>query len=463
MKTSHTFRPTLGDVNGIVWPLLTAGLSASLAALMYQLEETQWLPAAEIARLQHQQLLKLAAHAEKHSPFFHSRLQAAGMQPEQLATAEGLHRLPVMSRRDLQAAGANLFCRQLPTTHLPLGETRTSGSSGEPVVVKRTAVNQLFWLAATLREHLWQRRDFLGKLAVIRANYPEGESEDQNSWGVPVSLFFPTGTSHALKMNTDVQQQAEWLERINPDYLLTYPTNLAALLRQFDQRGTRLTRLRQVRTIGETLPDGLRAATREILQAEIADNYSSQEFGTLAMQCPESGQYHVMAESHLVELLDEHDQPCRPGQIGRLVITDLHNFATPLIRYQIGDYAEAGPACSCGRGLPTLKRIAGRERNMLLLPDGRRHWPLVGFAQYRDIAPIRQYQLIQRNLETIEMRLVADQPLTSAQESKLGEVVCAALGHTFQMQFVYFSDEIPRSRGGKFEEFICAVNTAPVA
>lgn len=414
--------------------------------------------------LQRQQLLKVAAHAEKHSPHFRNRLQTAGMRSEQLGMEEGLRRLPVMTRRDIQAAGESLFCRQLPNTHFPLGETRTSGSSGEPIVVKRSTVNNLFWLAATLREHLWHQRNFSGKLAVIRANYPAGDlAENQDNWGEPVSLFFKTGTLHALKINTDIRQQAEWLERTNPDYLLTYPTNLTALLQQFDLRGSSLTRLRQVRTIGETLTGNMREATREILKVEIADTYSSQELGIIAMQCPESGLYHAMAESHIIEVLDEHGHPCLPGQVGRVVITDLHNFATPLIRYQIGDYAEAGPACTCGRGLPTLKRIAGRERNMLLLPEGRRHWPLVGFGQYRDIAPIRQYQLIQRNLETIEIRLVADNPLSAGQEARLGELVRASLGFAFQLQFVYFPDEIPRSSSGKFEEFICEANTPPAA
>ncbi len=449
------FQAKLSGVNGIAWPPLATGLPASLAALIHQLEETQWLPADEIAQHQHQQLIKVTTHAAMHSPYFKSRLQAAGVRPDQLSSLEGLRGIPVMGRRELQSAGESLFCKQLPQAHTPVGEARSSGSSGEPVVVKRTAINHLFWLAFTLREHLWQQRDFSGRLAVIRANYPVGNSESQDSWGAPVNLFFKTGSSHAMRITTDVGQQAKWLEDINPDYLLTYPTNLAALLQQFERRGIRLPRLRQVRSIGETLATGIREAVRRSLGVEIADTYSSQEVGTIALQCPASGMYHVMSESLIVEVLDEHGGPCPPGQVGRVVVTDLHNFATPLIRYDIGDYAEAGASCPCGRGLPTLKRIAGRERNMLLLPDGRRHWPLVGAYHFRDIAPIRQYQVIQRNREMMEVRLVSDSPLTDVQETRLKEIIREALEFPFQLQFVYFSGEIPRGPGGKFEEFIC--------
>lgn len=451
------FQAMKSGIDGIAWPPLVSGLSASLAALMQQLEETQWLPTDEIAQHQHQQLAKVATHASLHSPHFRSRLQAAGIQSAQLSAAEGLHGIPVMGRRELQSAGETLFCKQLPQTHTPVGESRSSGSSGEPVIVKRTTINHLFWLAFTLREHLWHERDFLGKLAVIRANHPAEGVESQDSWGAPVNLLFNTGSSHAMRITTDVGQQAEWLKGINPDYLLTYPTNLTALLQQFEQRGIKLSRLRQVRSIGETLTAGIREATRKSLGVEIADTYSSQEVGIVALQCPESGLYHVMSESLIVEILDEQGAPCLPGQIGRVVVTDLHNFATPLIRYDIGDYAEAATACPCGRGLPTLKRIAGRERNMLLLPDGRRHWPLVGAYHFREIAPIRQFQVIQHDRGKVEVRLVSDSPLTQQQETRLRELIHESMGFPFQLQFAYFPDQLPRGPGEKFEEFICEV------
>ena len=227
------------------------------------------------------------------------------------------------------------------------------------------------------------------------------------------------------------------------------------MLDRFELRGGRLARLRQIRTIGETLTPDIRLAARRVLGAAIADTYSSEEAGIVALQCPLSGLYHVMAESLIVEVLNAQNEPCVPGEIGRVVVTDLHNFATPLVRYELGDYAEMAHACPCGRGLPALKRIVGRNRNMVRLPDGRTSWPLVGFARYRDIAPIRQYQLIQRELDAIEVRLVSDVSLTTEQERQLGDVIRASLGFAFHLRFTYFPVQIPRGRGGKFEEFVC--------
>jgi len=443
------------SIDGIAWPPLAGGEAAYLGALMFQLEQSQWLPADAIAARQHRQLVATAAHAEAHSPHFRSRMQAAGLRPEQFSTMDGLRRLPVMRRRDVQAAGEALFCTQIPRAHAPVAESSTSGSSGEPVVVRRTAISKLLWLAMTLREHLWQRRDFHGRLAVIRNDYLHGDQVNWPSWGPPASLLFETGSSHALAVRTGVARQFEWLQSVNPDYLLVYPSNLAALLGQFERRGLNLPRLRQIRTINETLAPEVRESARRILGADIADTYSSAEVGVIAVQCPESGLYHVMAEALIVELLNERDEACMPGEIGRVVVTDLHNFATPLIRYDLGDYAEKADSCPCGRGLSVFKRIAGRRRNMVRLPDGRSLWPAIGGLAYSEIAPIRQFQFVQRERDTIEVRLVSAAALMADQERRIGDLIREALDFPFKLQFRYFQEELPRGPGGKFEEFIC--------
>jgi len=447
------FGSMTSGIPGISWPQLPHPDAAMLMALSAQLEVSQWLPTTIIAERQRQQLRVMLGHAALHSPHFGARLSAAGYSPNELAEPESLQRLPVLTRRALQSAGSGLFCKEVPQAHSPCSETRTSGSSGEPVVVRRTAISQLFWLAYTLREHLWFERDFSLPLAIIRAGGRQTGLVSQNDWGPPVSLFYRSGSAAALPISTDIGAQADWLRQFNPGYLLTYPTNLAALVDELRNRDISLPKLKQIRTIGETLSEETRERVRAALGVETVDIYSSQEVGVVAVQCPQSGRYHVMAESLIVEILDDMGKPCAAGQTGRVVVTDLHNFATPLVRYDIGDYAKVGAACPCGRGLPTLERIMGRQRNMVILPDGKRHWPLVGFQRFREIAPIRQYQLIQRSTELIEVRLVADRELSAEQQIRLGSIICDALGYPFRLKFVYFDGEIPCGSNGKFEEF----------
>jgi len=441
------------DMPGIVWPPVSMGPASVLAALLRRLEATQWLSPAEIAARQFQQLGLVARHAAQHSKQFRARLKAARLSPDDLATPQGLQRLPVMRRRDIQVAGAELFCSEVPKGHVPLAENRTSGSTGEPVTIKRTAVNQLDWLAMTMREHLWQGRDFSGRLAAIRANISQyGERDD---WGPPASLLFRTGRSVGIPIVTDIARQFEMLRAFQPDNLLVYPSNLDALAGHARERGLSLPGLTHIRTIGETLSPRIRDEAKATFAARLSDCYSSQEAGYIALECPDSGLYHVMAETLIVEILNDAGATCRVGEVGRVTVTDLHNFATPLIRYDIGDYAEAGAACRCGRGLPTLARVLGRERNLILMPDGRRFWPLTGGRDFRDVAPVSQFQLIQHDRERIEARLVVETPLTPAQEAAVRALIEKSLDHPFKIEIVYFAERLPVGANGKFEEFVC--------
>lgn len=436
------------NVAGADWPPVKRAAAAALEALARQCEQTEWLSPEDIAQGQFRQLRKLAQYAAAHSPHFARRLAQAGSQIADLVSVDALRKLPLLTRRELQAGG-DVHCAEVPKDHLPLHETRTSGSTGEPVVVKRSALCQLFWNAATMREYFWNERDFSLRVSAIRALVPQREYPN---WGIPASALFETGTSQTIPINTDIARQAALLAAFDPQILVVYPNVLAALLPFWR---TAPLKLKLIRSIGETLPAELAAEARAVTGAKVVDNYSSQEAGIIALQCPGGDGYHVMAENLIVEVLDGSGQPCKPGEVGRVVLTDLHNFATPLIRYDIGDYAEAGGVCACGRGLPVLKRIIGRERNLILMPDGTKHWPLVGFAQFRDIAPIRQYQFVQHTRDCIEIRLVADGELTPVQEDRLRAVIQDALGHPFALVFSYFDSAIPRGANGKFDEFVC--------
>jgi len=301
----------------------------------------------------------------------------------------------------------------------------------------------------TLREQLWHRRDFDRKYAVIRT---VPDNVVMPAWGLATEVAFRTGSCAFLKIDTNVSAQVEWLKQQDPNYLLSYGSNLGALARHCLEHGVSLPRLKEVGSIGEIVTPDLRAECRRAWGVKLVDLYSAQEVGYIALQCPEHDCYHVQSENVLVEILNAQGRPCAPGEIGRVVVTALHNFATPLIRYDIGDYAEPAKPCPCGRGLPALQRIMGRSRNMLVLPNGERRWPVTGCREY--VAPwlLRQFQFVQKNLEDIEVRLVTARPLTVEEESDLKRKIVAGLGHPFRLHFIC-CDEIPRAPGGKYEDF----------
>ena len=425
--------------------------SADIMARLEELRVSERLPLAELARHQRTMLLAVARHSAKNSRHFAARMKAAGLDAPALAKEGELARLPPLTREELVRAGDALFCKYCPPSHGSIAATSTSGSTGEPVTVRRTGRCGLQWLAFTLREHLWHNRDFSGRLAVLRATISEPiETPD---WGPPCSLLFRTGAGSAMPATRSVQEICQWLSAFDPAHLLVLPSTLAALVADMAQTGQRLSRLKSIRTLSETVHPELREATSRVLGVPIHDSYTSQEAGIMATQCAE-GSYHV-SETILLEVLDAAGQPCGVGQTGRIVVTDLVNFATPLIRYEIGDYAEVGAPCACGRSLPVIRRFLGRERNLVLLPDGARHWPMVGFHHWGEAYPVRQFQFVQLDRTTILARMSASGRPDSAQEARLTAIIQKALHHPFDIRYEWHETPLPRGPGGKFEEFIC--------
>ena len=435
---------------GTVWPAVPSDAGARALAMQFQFDQTQWWPPAELERHQMQQLRLLLRHAHDTMPFWRERLNKAGYTPDLDVTPEWFRSLPPLTRSDIQIHGEALISRAVPREHGATHHGQTSGSTGMPVGFAVTDLSQFFWLCFTLRDHLWHGRDFGGKLAGIRLGVEEAEA---SGWGKATDVAFTTGPVAALGITTDVEYQLDWLQSQNPDYLQSFPSNLDELARRSLERGIRIPKLREVRAIGEVLTPDIRDLVREVWGVKVTDIYSAREIGYIALQCPEYEHYHVQSEGVIVEIINDSGEPCGPGQIGNVVLTSLHNFAMPLIRYRIGDLAEPGADCDCGRGLPVLKRIHGRVRNMVTLPGGRKNWPSFGDMRKSANDKIIQYQCIQRSLERIDVLLAVRSALTADEESDLRTTMQKALGHPFDLKFVY-DISIVRSSSGKFEEFL---------
>lgn len=444
----------------VLWPALSGRSEAPLAAILFQLEQTQWWPPEALREQQFRQLKPLLEHAWQTIPFYRDRLTGAGYQPGQAITEEFWTALPRLTRSEIQLEPEALLSSDIPKTHGALHSTTTSGSTGQALKVYGTRLTSFMWMAFALREHLWHQRDIGGKLAVIRYLPPGSklgappDGTTGRDWGTPASILYQTGPSATLSINTDVSVQVAWLKKHRPDYLLTYPSNLDTILRYCREHRFRIEHLREIRTIGEVVTPVLRSLCEETLGVPIVDVYSAKDLGYIAVQCPDCHQHHVQSESLLCEVLDDAGKPCRPGETGRIVGTALHNYAMPLLRYEIGDYAVIGENGLCRRGLPAISSILGRSRNMLTMPDGQKRWPR--FLARREIAPIAQWQIIQETRERLTAKIVPQRPLNREDEERLTLSIAENFGFRFDIHFEYL-DAIRGHENGKFEEFISKV------
>ena len=425
-----------------------------VVALANNLDKSQWAPLDFLQQIEEQELVRLVRHHAEHTPWFANRLKEQNLAPSDLWTLKGLKKYRPFTKRDIQPAGDNFKSSHVPDVYKPLGHVHSSGSTGQPVTMDRTHINNVFWAAHTLRDHAWFKRDYKDKLAAIRANF--NESELRANWGAPVAIIAKdNGTAYGIPVNWGTRQQLAELEKFQPNILIVHAGVLQAMVTIWEREGCKLTELKHIKQIGDTVHESLRERVKALLGLTLEDNYSSSEVGCIAIQCPESGLYHIMAENLIVEILDANGNDCKPGEVGRVVVTDLYNLAAPTIRYDLGDYAEVGSECTCGRHLPTLKRILGRERGMFVKEDGSHFWPRGGGRGIKSFK-IRQFQMIQHAVNDIEYRMVTDEPLTPEQEEEAIASIESVFGMPGTVRIVRYADAIPTTNG-KYEESICLV------
>lgn len=449
---------------GIIWPAIVSPIDAELLALQYQLEKTQWLSPEILSDLQLQQTASLLQHALNTVPYYQERHTVYDVLSGGQLDWAAWRTIPLLEKKELQQSSDLFVSNAIPPGHLPLSAGVTS-SSTTPVYNIKTRVTGLMWMACSLREHLWHEYVFGSRLAVIKYfNDPATRSAQgarQDGWGQSTDMLLPGGNTVLFDIRHTIQEQMQWLTQQQPDYLVSYPSNLAALAEISITNNLKLKSLRSISTLGEILTPRHRQLFRDAWGVEAHDIYSSEEIGFMAVQCPTGEHYHVQSEHALLEVLDENGEPCKPGEVGRVVVTTLNNFAKPLIRYVIGDYAEAGSTCSCGRGLPVINRVIGRVRNMFFRPDGQSFWPVLANPEQEFKAKrpaIRQYQYVQKSLDWIEIRIaIEDPPYPPDVESAIIRSLHKEYGYPFRITFAYLK-QIPSNGREKYEEFMSELN-----
>lgn len=422
-----------------------------------QLEGSQWWSPGTLEEHQLGALGRLLAHAYERVPFYRARLRDVGYRPGQQVTPEFWQTLPVLRRGEVQDQGDAIKSKDSEGA----AKITTSGSTAMPLTVWRGAGQAQVLDAIVLRKLIWAGCDFRLKFGAVVTSSSGGAAAPAGghipNWGHPAASAFETGPGVSLDNMSTPDEIADWLVRERPDYLNIVPTLLHDVCFSFEDRGLTPPPLKTILAHAEIVGPDLRALVRRTFGLELFASYGARETGTIAVQCPEHQHYHVMGEVTFLEVLDVDNKPCAPGETGTVVVTPLQGYASPLLRYEIGDRAVVGQPCPCGRPHPVLSQVVGRTRDRIVLPSGQRRYCYfrnLAFWQFRDL---RQFQIIQRTLYDLEVRLVARRRLTAEVEAEIAKRIKAGTSEHFSISFTYL-DSIPLPPSGKFQDLVCEVD-----
>lgn len=425
-----------------------------VAKYLHQYEKFQWNSAQSIRQYQTEMLQSLVQHAYAHSPYYRSKLDAACITPDHINTLDKLEKLPFLEKNDIIQMSASLYPQGMPWN---ITKKTTGGSTGQAVTIFKNTDALARERAATWRAYNWAG---VG-IGDIQARF----------WGTPLStkgrisariIDFISNRVRLSAFNLNQQSLENYYQKLNklqPTYLYGYVsmiTDFANFI--LENNYPPLPDLRSIITTSEVLDENSRKTIEKAFQVKVFNEYGCGEVGSIAHEC-EHGNMHIMADNVIIEI-DVSNSP--DNSSGEIIVTDLHNYAMPLIRYKVGDYATLSTeTCPCGRGLPIITKIHGRAYDVIEDPDGNRYHPEILMYIFEGLKSkntgISQFQVIQKDVNLLEIRLIVDTTYNENTEQLIIERIKNDIHPAFHFNFTY-PDKINRERSGKLRVIKSEIN-----
>lgn len=388
-------------------------------------------------------------HAYATVPFYRRTWATAGVHPDDVKSLDDLRHFPVVTKTDIRKHAAEMLSEVYRGAKLRT--KTTSGSTGVPLVIKLDERGAQWKAGCTLRADEWSGWRLGQRVAKV--------------WGNPEYRHFGLKgrlTNHfvdrAIYLDTiglteeRIREFVAAVRRHRPGLVFGHAHSLYMLACVLNKSG--VTDIRPNGCISTAMPlhDYQRKAIEQALGVPVTNRYGCEEVSLIACQCERHKGLHVAAESVYVEVKGA-------GSTGPLLVTDLVNFAMPLIRYQIGDVATLSDTpCGCGRGLPVLEKVEGRDADYVVTPSGSL---ISGISLTENFAVLikgaAQVQIIQETVTHLRVRMVRDPIFDAESERQIRQLVLTTFGPTmtYDLEFV---DLIPQEPSGKYRFCVSKVS-----
>lgn len=390
----------------IILPLSDIITGQNISSYLRFLRKSQNWSREQLDEFQNQRLRILITHAYDNVPFYHDKMDELGLKPSDIKTKADLHKLPIITKALIKKKGIERFtASNIPEKQII--RVASSGSTGEPLFYLNTKQAYSMNIATNLRGWFsmgYRLGDRYIKLSQNPRKAPLKKLQDK----VTNNLYLATNPLTDANFAYILEQ----IEKYRPKVIRCYPDPLLFLARYKKEHPEYSYSPMVITTTGNTLFPETRKEIEDAFGCKIADSYSCEGNSTV-FECPTHTCYHSSEEYGISEVVDESGCPITSG-VGRLISTDLWNTAHPFIRYDTQDLVEVDDKpCECGRQHLKIKRILGRDNEVLVMPSGQRFivHNFTGFFQTNTPKvnrSIDQFQVVGRRNGTVLFRLVVN-------------------------------------------------------
>ncbi len=431
-----------------IFPFFEAKVKKRDTSFVYEkLIKSQWDSRDNLRKMQLDSLRSLCDFAYKHSIYYKKLFDMYEFKSEQISTFEDLLKLPILNKETISHHFDDLICFPFRGA---LWKKSTGGSTGQPLSFGYTKKSYAWRVAVSKRGYSW-------------AGGPPG-TKQAYIWGVnlgPQSLtklwkekihHFIDRQTYFNCFNFGLHQMNECLsklQKIKPHVIIGYTNPLYEFSKFLLLEGKQSIKPQGVITAAEKLHKFQRDTIEEAFGCKVFNTYGSREFMLIASECEKHEGLHVSMENLIVEIIKEDGTPAAPGELGKIIVTDLHNYGMPFIRYEIGDLGVvSGRSCSCGRGLELIDDIVGRSLDVIHLRDGR-VLPGEFFPHLmKDFRDVKRFQVVQHDLNLLEVKIVPVGNFSEESMRKINEELRKVVGSEIKVEYNFVSD-IPLTATGK--------------
>lgn len=440
-------------VANIIFPIHEKLKEHTSVSVKESLEKSQWFDKDKLLELQFNRLKELLLFAGESSPYYQNIFSKIGFDPESIRSISDLAKLPVLTKQIIKDNSEEIK----PINGNRLVRSNTGGSSGEPLTFFLGMERISHDIGAKWRATKWWGVDIGDVEIVIWGSPIELLAQDkirQLRDGIFRSHLFPAFEMSEVRLIEFI----ELVKKKRPAMLFGYPSALAYIASYARQQNINLAKygVKVAFVTSERLYDWQRELIQEVFGCPVANGYGGRDAGFIAHECPNKSM-HITAEDIVVEILDENNQPVGMGECGEIVITHLASKDYPFIRYKTGDVGALDTRqCECGRSLPVLKSIEGRDTDFIVKPDGTVMHGLALIYILREVNGIKQFKITQESINHFYIEIIPDSDFLDDSRLVILNGFRNRLGNDITVN-IELVEEIGAERSGKFRYVVSKV------
>lgn len=400
---------------------------------------------------QEKHLENLLLHAYRNVPYYNRIFKEIGIVNNGTLDLSKFDKIPILTKKIIRSE--KLISKDYKTRKYYYNSS--GGSTGVPTKFIQDIYYKR-WYLATIQYYY---QDMLGidemnVKKIVLWGLPRDSFKEHFELGDRLSTWLTNTTFlNSFRMTKgDMERYIKIINSRRPDLIRGYASAIYEICKYAEEANLSIHTPKILVSSAETLRDEMREKIESVFGTKLYNFYGSRETASLAGEC-KCGLMHIFMFNNHIEILDNHDQPVHEGESGKIIVTNLHNYSMPFIRYEIGDAAVLGPKkCKCGNNLPTLKKVAGRLEENFIREDGNivlGYFFVHLFGVIHNRGFISKFQVIQEDYKKIRILIVPEFEISDLEKRNIEDKIKTAMGKDCEIIWDFVED-IPKTKSGKY-------------